>query len=764
MNARSSLLLSLACLGWAGSGCDDGEAPPPDAGVVVQAPCGEDADCDLGLRCSTNGLCESIPPCEQDDECRRYEYCSVSEGICRTRDGFGSDCSEDSECGLNKFCALGRCLDATDALPCARRADCPVGFDCDRVHFYCIESVGCTLAEQFPETACEQGEICNEASGRCQRAGSAECTVETQDDDCPAGMFCDPVGNCVQCTSDDNCGTGLKCNTRSGLCESDNICRTDDDCPDPANQMCDPQARICIPRPDPCTSDLHCGFAERCNVVTGLCEPIGGPCRDDIYEDNDTFASATDVIFEGEDLRLDHLTLCPDDNDFYAVRLNRGEELAVQAVGMDEGAMLDLFLVAQDGISTLRYAPGPPRGEAGFNFVAGADAFYFIKVAHLAGNTPYELQMNLGPGQPCEADSFEGEGGNNQPDLASTLAPNTYPNVTLCQFDIDYYRIDLEAGRAMEFIADFNHQLGDIDLRLLAANGITELDASRGVRSDRERLFYRSANAQTVLVEVRALDRHALRYDLTYTNHGPYQCLPDADEGQESNNFVGTATVVELPEAEREARSLCADDVDWYRLTVPANRRVYARANYETREAQIGIRFYDETGHETLGRVWTSEGQTEAMVATSQRSTVLAKVYAADDGVTPYDLQFSSTTNHHCRPDAHEPNDTAESASAMVTDGSIEAVACDGDDDWYRLDVRRGQRVRLELAFHAVDGDLDMALLTPDRSSVVATSEGLLNHEEIELRFPSSGSYYLRVYSIDTRPEAGYTLTATPLE
>ena len=364
MNVHSKLLFVASLSVWLGASCDGGEPTAPDAGIVVQDPCSEDSDCDLGLRCSANGACEQIPPCTDDNQCRRYEYCSVSEGICRTRDGFGSACSEDSECGLNTFCALGNCIDSSEALPCARRSDCPVGFDCDRVHFYCIESVGCSLAEQFPETACEPGELCNEATGRCQRAGAAECTTETQDEDCQQGMFCDPVGNCVQCISDDHCGTGLKCNRRSGLCESDNICRTDADCPDPENQICDPQARICIPKPDPCTSDLHCGFAERCDVVTGLCQPIGGPCRDDIYEDNDTFASATDVVIEGQDKRLDHLTLCPDDNDFYALRLNRGEELTVQALGMEEGAMLDLFLVAQDGISTLRYAPGPPRGPA----------------------------------------------------------------------------------------------------------------------------------------------------------------------------------------------------------------------------------------------------------------------------------------------------------------------------------------------------------------------------------------------------------------
>jgi hypothetical protein len=508
---------------------------------------------------------------------------------------------------------------------------------------------------------------------------------------------------------------------------------------------------------------LHCGFAERCNVVTGLCEPIGGPCRDDIHEDNDTFASATDVIFEGQDLVMDHLTLCPDDNDFYAVRLNRGEALSVQVTGTNEGSMIDLFLVAQDGISTLRYAPGPPRGSAGFNFVAGADAFYFIKVAHLAGNTPYELHMTLSPGQACEPDQFEGEGGNNQIELAAPLTPGVYPNTSLCQFDLDYYQVTIEPGHAMEFIAEFNHQAGDIDVRLLADDGTTELDASRGVRSDRERIFYRSPNGGTVFVEVRALDRHALRYDLSLIDHGPYQCTPDEDEGQESNNFHNTATPAQLPEPLRENRSLCAGDVDWYQLTVPANKRVYARTAFEPREAQVAVRFYDSGGVNEIGRFWGAQGQYEAVYSTLETTTVLAKVFASDDGVGPYDIQFMSTDNHHCRPDSHEPNDTAEIASESPLDGSVQGVACDGDDDWFRLDVRRGQRLRIELDFHAVDGDLDLALLTPDREAVMATSEGLLNHEEIEMRFPSSGSYFLRIYSIDTRPEAGYTLTVHPV-
>ena len=90
MNARSKHLWGALAATLALAACETTDPAPPDAGVIVQDPCTQDSECDLGLRCSPTGACEEIPPCSLDSECRRYEYCSVSEGICRTRDGFGS--------------------------------------------------------------------------------------------------------------------------------------------------------------------------------------------------------------------------------------------------------------------------------------------------------------------------------------------------------------------------------------------------------------------------------------------------------------------------------------------------------------------------------------------------------------------------------------------------------------------------------------------------------------------------------------------------
>ncbi|MAO84371.1 MAG: hypothetical protein CMH50_10900 [Myxococcales bacterium] len=744
----SALLLTLLA-------CPSPTPPAPvDAGPVA-LPCVQNQDCNDGERCSQNGQCEVIPPCSEDSECARYEYCSRHEQVCRTRDGFGNECEEDAQCGLSRFCALGLCRDAGEGLPCARRADCPVGQDCDQVHFYCIPSVGCDLAELFPETACEPGENCHPVSGRCQRDGAAECTEETQIQDCASGEFC-YEGSCVQCVSDENCGPGLRCNHRSGFCESENICRRDEDCDDSENQYCDLITRMCLPRPDPCTSDLHCSFSERCDVITGLCEPLEGPCRDDIHEENDSFASATPLVFETDQLRMDHLALCPDDDDFFAVFLNRGDRLEVQLTDLRDGARIDVYLVAPDGISTLRYVPGPPRGSAGFDFVAGSDAFYYIKVAHLQGNTPYALELRVGPGQPCEDDLLEP---NNEREEPQPLQAGTQNNLSLCQFDVDYYSVSLAAGEALEYTARFNAQQGDLDLRLINSDDQV-LTVSRNVGSDEERLYHRAAGPEDLLIEVRTADRQSMTYSHDVVIHGPFLCEPDANE---ANDTAETATETNPDQGARQGLSLCAGDVDWYRIGLAAGQRLYATTNFEASELNVDVRFYDRSGTTPLGADWGLGGLHEAVFQADEQTQVLARVHSADDGLGLYRLDFQVDPAFHCRPDPAEPNNNPETAAPLPFDQSFVGGACDGDDDWFRLDVNQGDRVRLLLQFHAVDGDLDLGLRSTDRTTLITSSEDVGSQEEIIHRFPVTGTYYLRVYSIDTHPRARYILSAERL-
>ncbi|MEZ4475435.1 MAG: pre-peptidase C-terminal domain-containing protein [bacterium] len=85
---------------------------------------------------------------------------------------------------------------------------------------------------------------------------------------------------------------------------------------------------------------------------------------------------------------------------------------------------------------------------------------------------------------------------------------------------------------------------------------------------------------------------------------------------------------------------------------------------------------------------------------------------------------------------------------AVIMPGQYDdLVACDGDDDWYAIDLMEGQRLSVEIAFRTLDGDLELALYGPDGETLIDESESLQNTERVELlRAPAPGRYFVRVY------------------
>ena len=75
-------------------------------------------------------------------------------------------------------------------------------------------------------------------------------------------------------------------------------------------------------------------------------------------------------------------------------------------------------------------------------------------------------------------------------------------------------------------------------------------------------------------------------------------------------------------------------------------------------------------------------------------------------------------------------------------------VSCQGDDDWYRLRLDQGQRLRATIEYTQADGDLEIALYPPDGGEPVV-SRGILGRDEVEWpRAQGAGTYFVRVYMV----------------
>ena len=111
-------------------------------------------------------------------------------------------------------------------------------------------------------------------------------------------------------------------------------------------------------------------------------------------------------------------------------------------------------------------------------------------------------------------------------------------------------------------------------------------------------------------------------------------------------------------------------------------------------------------------------------------------------------------------------NDDALSATG-VADGNTQGVQygdlriCDGDEDWYRIDLEVGDGLEVDVAFNHADGDIDVSMhkAVGDDLRLVDTSVGVDNTEVVyERRATENATYYVRVYRF-RRGVSDYTMT-----
>jgi len=115
--------------------------------------------------------------------------------------------------------------------------------------------------------------------------------------------------------------------------------------------------------------------------------------------------------------------------------------------------------------------------------------------------------------------------------------------------------------------------------------------------------------------------------------------------------------------------------------------------------------------------------------------------------------------------DSYENNDSCSAARAM-TAGSYSGLVvkryASGDEDWYKVTVNNGQTLTITLSFTHAYGDIDLQLYNACGGSVIASSTGTGNSEQVTYTNSSgaSATYYARVYLYnDTRNTYSMTIS-----
>lgn len=717
-----------------GEVCIGGDCRPGDCVPELAPQCGIDAPEDVAPYC-----------------CNPWEYCNPLNECVRDPDSpVGTQCLVNDDCeNVGEFCSGGTCYTPQGRDACTASHQCPTGERCDRTIFLCVpDNGGCTFANNFVELACESGQLCDTETGFCVAPSGPQCGDSTE---CRPGQQCDELGRCVQCINDSDCGPGTECNVGTGNCISTNRCESDADCE--GNRRCVPATNQC--EAPECEDDRDCDDSrELCDLQTYKCYLPAASCTEQ-DEPNDSLANATEIglsAYSG--------TLCRGNTDVLAfpVQADKRYRVSVEFSDFDARgitiALLDSAgsVVDQDTLSFLRdvTVSGISAPDASGNFyvrITGSgteadDWVYSVSIEET--NAPQQVD--------CADETSNGVEPNDEFGTAYLLEPGDPVSFARCgSGDVDYYRIVIPPLHGLEVRLEYEPEDGDLDLTLYdgpdngdrvdsstTSNAVETVEAPEGETEfwlKVERWGFGASTNQTYTLTATAVPR-------------PAACDADVNE---PDTTQALAALLEVDSQPASAIRCNSGDVDFYRMTVPANRGGQARITFAQQEGDLRLDLLNESGDivTSSNRSTTADGpssyeQLDLPFASESATYYLRVRLHTSSGSIGQSYQVSATTydasvctqSEPVSNDSHEtgrcigtfttemacagsvlpaplaPQDLATCAGATSEIPGCATTCGENDTDWYRVGkLNNGQVLQASLNHDPSLGVLQLALV-----------------------------------------------------
>ena len=333
------------------------------------------------------------------------------------------------------------------------------------------------------------------------------------------------------------------------------------------------------------------------------------PFAGDLYEDNDSAATAYDLRTLAGELMLADLSIEAGDDDWFAFTLatEGGRE---DWIGIDfSHAVGDLDLALYDGSGTVRLSRANGTGDQERISLEGlmADDYLLHVYGYQdAANRDYTLTLSS---RVAESESTIEEGGSGETtsssgdrfelndsattatDLRTPMGVVQYDDLSISSGDQDWYRFTLDgAGRlADEVTITFNGAMGDLDLALYDSSE-QQLATSESV-SNRELISLNGLAAGDYLLQVYGYAGASNPdYTLTLTRPEAESLQPDR---WEQNDSPTTATEIRESVATLGDATLTAGDQDWFRFNLSEVGGVRNSVTLTSLSAELQLNLYD---------------------------------------------------------------------------------------------------------------------------------------------------------------------------
>ncbi len=750
--------------------------------------CVSNKDCGDGFACISGGCLATRPTsdrCTMNEQCEVTGFCDVDTGACIAKPQVG--CTMDEQCGADQRCntLTSVCVDLPRS--CGQGGMCPAGRQCETTTNACVQCLGpehCGLDQLCENNACVQDKpeppppggcnddatcnppltICDEqmCTLGCAQPGGLNCvdgavcdtgtghcvTIEgpcADDNDCTPPMTVCESGQCIPGCGEIGglqCPGGQQCNQNSGRCQTGGvICISDDDCNSPMT-ICNLFSGVC----DPGCADTGCTAPETCNAGTGHCEGTA-TCMPDRFEPNESPAAA--AMTNGG--ALTGMTVCPGDQDYFAVTLGQGDSVDVTLSFTHGEGNLDLELLAPNGQVVANSAS--TLGTEMINYAASAPGTYIVHVimtrdtGAIPGNTyTLTIRANIAP---CAMDRDEA---NNSDGNAALILPGARNGRNVCLGDEDFYDVILQDGDTLDVDLTFSHAEGDIDVQILGFLGIPL--ASGSSSTDNESVSYTATRFGFFTVRVWLTADTGTVLGNPYDMNVSVGSMPPpppppppicANDGFEENDSAAAARA--LTPGTHSGLNVCTGDDDYYAYTLAQGDTMTVNVTFNHAEGDIDARLLDSGGTELAVGRSSDSNETFTYTAASAGTYDLRVHLYADTGSTPgnpygLDVQVAGAPAG-CVADSFEPNNDIAAATTAPSGTIANLAICENDDDFYAVNLSSGQAATFDALFANAEGDIDLRLFDP-AGTQVASSLTVDDNESISYTPTQSGTFVVR--------------------
>ncbi|MFB6350192.1 MAG: PPC domain-containing protein [Bradymonadaceae bacterium] len=376
------------------------------------------------------------------------------------------------------------------------------------------------------------------------------------------------------------------------------------------------------------------------------------------------------------------------------------------------------------------------------------------------GHIPHEIDINIEETQCSDDGDEENDSQSSATSLNRTEIINSGDDSALigrktCDSDADWYCTSVKKNEEIKYQIRFDKAKGDLDAYLFDPSG-TRQAKSTSSSSGKETVKYTASSNGQHCVKVQAKTAARNNYKLLTWIDGNGPNDPACPDQFENNDTCSKPSMCQAstatPDNYTGLRS-CSGDADWYKTCVEPGQTLTVDADFKNAGGNMDMYLWEEHAD------FSDETKAVASGAKVSDYSNKAQCYyykvASQFGSHDYDIDVSTSSAKVCSDDGSEPNNSTSNATSMSAPGLIaERKKCEGDVDWYSVNLDSGKNFEAFIPHDSDVADLDLTLYKGSATNQVASSATKTDDESVTYKPSSSDTFYIKV---DTKDRARIT-------